>query len=181
MAIGFVKKANNRGDAIRQRDSFNEVMTSAMKEDGSFDIDWILRNHHTEFFKLITLVNYQLTGIPYSVTSCAGCITIAKKYEELFKSLEQPIFDAIKRAIESEENYTALVGSETIFFFCKRAYLSDLPDRLKEKAIASARKAAGEEYDLTALKNNEATLRVLLGQGIGSAYFFNLNTFEYSR
>lgn len=46
MAIGFVKKANNRGDAIRQRDSFNEVMTSAMKEDGSFDIDWILRNHH---------------------------------------------------------------------------------------------------------------------------------------
>ena len=111
MAIGFVKKANNRGNAIKQRDAFNEVMTSALKEDGSFDIDWILRNHHPEFFMLITLVNYQLTGIPYSVTSCAGCITVAKKYEELFKSLEQPIFDAIKRAVESEERYTALAGS----------------------------------------------------------------------
>ena len=73
------------------------------------------------------------------------------------KNLGQPIFDAIKRAIESEEKYTALIGSETIFYFCERAYLSDLPDRLKEKAIASARKAAGEEDELTALRNNEAT------------------------
>lgn len=63
-----------------------------------------------------------------------------------------------------------MAGSETIFYFCKRAYLSDLPDRLKENAIASARKAAGEEFDVTALKNNETTLQVLLGQGIRSAY-----------
>lgn len=181
MAIGFVKKANNRGEAIKQRDSFNRVMNEAMQDDGSFDIDWILRNHHTEFFMLIQLVNYQITHIPYSVTSCAGCIEVAKKYEDTFLKLEQPIFEAIKRAVESEERFTALVGSDTIAFFCKRAFLSDLPERLKQKAIATAKETNGEDFDTSALINNKVTLNVLLGQGARSEYFFNLNTFEFSR
>lgn len=181
MAISFVVKANNRGDAIKQRDSFNAVMNEAMKDDGSFDIDWILRNHHTEFFMLIKLVNYRITHVPYSVTSCAGCIKAAKKYEDTFLQLEQPIFEAIKRAVESEERFTALVGSDTIKFFCERAYLSDLPERLKHNAIESAKKAAGDDFDLTTFLNDQISLSVLLGQGIRSPYFFNLNSFEYSR
>lgn len=181
MAISFVKKANNRGEAVKQRDSFNRVMNEALLDDGSLDIDWILRNHHAEFFMLIQLVNYQITHIPYSVTSCAGCIEVAKKYEDAFLQLEQPLFEAIKLAVESEERFTALVGSDTITFFCKRAYLSDLPERLKQKAIVTVQETNGEDYDTSALINNEVALNVLLGQGTRSEYFFNLNTFEFSK
>lgn len=176
--IAFVKKANNRGKTSKIRDGFNEAMNDVMLEDGSFDLDRLIREYGQEASLLTKLVEYRLTNNTYMEQYMD--VLIAKKYEPMFLDMEQPLFEAIKRAIHSDEKIQYLIGPPATTFFLKRAVLSDLPDRLKAKAVEAAKTAHGEEYDATKLLDDEAHLEEILNMtGIYSEHFFEMNNFEF--
>ena len=176
--IAFVKKANNWHNAVPQRDSFNIAMNAIMNTDGSFDLDYMIRNYTKEFSTLISLVNYQLTKNRSHISPPSICIEATKKYETLFADLEMPVFQAIKRALASEDYLTALTDYKAKMFFLSRAVLSDLPDRLKEKAISIAKSVHGDDFDTTDLANDVTKLETILSTGMKELFFFDMNAFE---
>lgn len=178
--IAYVKKANNRGKTAAVRDAFNQAMNDVMLEDGSFDLDRLLREYMQQANILTELIDYRIADNTYMEQFMD--VLIAKKYETMFLELEKPLFEAIKRAVHAEEKVYYLIGPPATTFFLKRAVLSDLPERLKAKAVEAAKTAHGEEYDVSKLLNDEVPLKEILNMtGIYSEHFFELNNFEFHR
>ena len=178
--ISFVKKANNKGRAVSQRDAINKALNSVMKEDGSFDFDRMLREYSQEFSIVVHLVCYQITKNDYYVSPTEVYVRPSSKYESLFLQLEEPIFQAVKRAVIDEEPIRPITYSVESFYLSRAVY-SDLPDRLKDKAVSAAKLAHGDDYDIKALKEDRVKLKTILGEGPRSVYFFDINTFKFTR
>lgn len=175
----YVKKANNKYKAVPQRDAVNEVMNAELRSDGSFDFDDMIRNHPNEFFVVLSITFYQITKNKIHIMPPEICVKAAVKYEELFEQLEKPILQAIKGALESGERYNILYSYKVRSFFLNRGVFTDIPDNLKEKAIIAAKTAHGNDYDTTALENNEVYLNTILGTDRYGIMYFNLETFEF--
>ena len=177
--IAFVKKANNSYEAVPQRDAVNEVMNLELKPDGSFDFDDMMKNHPDEFNVVLSLMYYQLTKDTSKISPTEIYVRAAVKYEALFEQLEEPIFQAIKNAVASEEHYKVLHRYKTKSFFMYRAVLADLPEHLKEKALIAARTTHGDDYDTTALENNEVHLSTIINGTGYNIVLFDITTFEF--
>ena len=175
--IAYVKKANNSKNAVPQRDALNEALNQALKEDGTFDFYYMLRNYTPEFDILLELVRYMIEKKNYYLSPSKVYVLPVKKYEHLFEQFEAPIFQAIKKALADDADIVWWFGIQE--FFLKRAVLSDLPERLKEKVAPVAKIAHGENFDTTAILEDKAKLITALGEGKRGRYFFRLDTFEF--
>ena len=175
----FVVKANNRYKAVPQRDAVNEVMDAELKADGSFDFDDMLKNHPNEYFVVLSITYFQITKNKSFISPPEICVKASAKYENMFVQLEKPILHAIKRAIESGDHYNILYTYKVKSFFMTRGVFTDIPDNLKEKAIVAAKIVHGNDYDTTALENNEVHLDTILGKDRHSIMYFNITKFEF--
>lgn len=176
----FVVKANNAYKAAPQRDAVNEALNSVLKTDGSFDLDSMLKNYPKEFECVLCLVSNQISKDASLVAPPSINVKVAKNHEKLFAQLEEPIFKAIKRAVEVGEDNSILHAYAVKKFFMSRAVLTDLPNNLKEKALAAAKTAHGENYDTTDLENNSAKLNTIFNRSNGKIIVsFNIMTFKF--
>ena len=176
----YVVKANNRYEAVPQRNAVNEVMNLALRPDGSFDFDDMMKNHPEEFYVVLCLMYYQLTKDASKISPTEIYVKPAVKYEALFKQLEEPIFLTIKHAVASGEHYSVLQRYKIKSFFMYRAVLADLPEALKEKALLAARTTHGDDYDTTALENNEVHLDTIINRTGYNIVSFSILTFEFN-
>lgn len=178
----FVKKANNKDKAVPQRDAFNMALDSVIRDDGSFDLDMLLNENPDAFKLLLHLIDYQITGNAYYISPTEVYVLPAKKYEGLFEDLEWPAFEAINRAVASEEHCPGLMYFRVRQYFLRRAVITDLPDRLKCKVATAAKEAHGEDFDTTALESGTTKLYdILEGGGVHSFVFFDIETFEFQK
>lgn len=177
----FVVKANNKYNAVPQRNAVNEVMNTELQPDGSFDFDDMIKNHPNEFFVVMSIVYYQITKNKSFISPSEIYVKASAKYEEMFEQLEKPILISIKRSLESGEHYNVLYLYKVKSFFMTRGVFADLPDNLKEKAIIASKIAHGDDYDTTALKNNEVHLDTILGKDYHGIMYFNITTFEFKK
>lgn len=175
----FVVKANNKYKAVPQRDAVNKVMNAELRPDGSFDFYDMFKNHPNEFEVVLSLTYYQLTKNKSFVMLPGICVKAAMKYEELFKQFERPILQAIKLALESGEHYNILYSYIIKSFFMTRGNFADVPVKLKENAIASAKIAHGDDFDTTALENDEVHLDAILGKDGHGIIYFNITNFKF--
>lgn len=175
----YVVKADNRYNAVPQRDSVNDAMNSALKTDGSFDFDNMIKSKPNEFYVILSIVFYQITKDVSKISPSEIHVKAAKKYETMFTQFEKPILSAIKGAIESREHHNILYLYKVKSFFMTRGVFADLPDNLKEKAIRAAKTVHGSDYDTSALENNEVNLDAILGTGNHSIMHFNITTFKF--
>lgn len=152
--ISFVKKANNKGWAVPQRDAINKALNSIMKDDGSFDFDRMIREYPQEFSIVVQLVCYQITKNDYYVSPTEVYVRPSSKYENLFVQLEEPLFQAVKRAVIDEKPIRPISYSVESFYLSRAVY-SDLPDRLKDKAVSAAKFVHGVDYDIKSLKEDK--------------------------
>lgn len=178
----YVKKANSRQPAIPQRDAFNEAMNSVALDEGTFDLKKLLIDHPDQFSQLISLIEYYRTGDDLYISPTDIYIRAVKKYEDLFRQMERPAFEAIKQAVESGVVCRGLNHSKVKGFFMKRAVLSDLPENLRPKALLAAKQAHGDGYDTKSLEEDEAPLNTLLTpSGKTSIFFFDIKSFEFRK
>lgn len=177
----FVVKANNKYKAVPQRNAVNEVMNAELRPDGSFNFDDMIKNHPNEFFVVLSITYYQVTKNSFHVAPPEICVKASAKYGEMFELLEKPILRAIRNALESGEHYNVLFLYKVKSFFLTRGVFADLPEHLKKNAIIAAKAAHGDDYDTTALENNEAHLDTILGEGHHNIMNFNITTFEFRK